>query len=504
MPVNTRSKTRSGQPPDPVTSPRDGERNRPRKIVRSRQGQAVVTRAAGEGSPPISVVGANGTQQSASFTISKCVSKRCLTCPKLILSKSFTSNVTKKTYTIINHSGENISCHTRNLNYLLVCSNCYVQYVGETALPLHKRINIHRTAKQGCEYFIKHYRNDCVGSSFFIQILEVFQGSGYINGQLCTTAREKRLEREDFWAKTLRTVYPYGLNDKVRNIDNNKPIGLQLPSISRTSARAERPRNNFRSNINNNADEILKKIYHIVENDIQNAYFHIRIILNSIKKKVLKQIATRILYRYNNSHDLKENLDQYYFYMLDIIDSKLYRSTTATKKTSPKNVCVINFQNKPIEHIKLSKILNEPDVISQLPMELQNKENRPPIITYKLSSTIRNKIFNYKDTVNSIYFDDEISFALNTDPCQCSKSPFIDSHHKHVITGDLRIVENAKLRKLLTKGPNYREPRSINFNKAVTEITAGLENCIENLANKTKYDKKRLTSGRRSSWKRFF
>ena len=186
---------------------------------------------------------------------------------------------------------------------------------------------------------------------------------------------------------------------------------------------------------------------------------------------------------------MKENLDQYYFYMLDIIDSKLYRSTTATKKTSPKNICVINFQNKAIEHIKLSKILNEPDVISQLPMELQNKENRP-IITYKLSSTIRNKIFNYKDTVNSIYFDDEISFALNTDPCQCSKSPFIDSHHKHVITGDLRIVENAKLRKLLTKGPNYREPRSINFNKAVTEITAGLENCIENLANKTKYDKK--------------
>ena len=114
----------------------------------------------------------------------------------------------------------------------------------------------------------------------------------------------------------------------------------------------------------------------------------------------------------------------------------------------------------------------------ELPRELENKENRPEV-TYKLTNAIKNKILNYKDTVNSIYAEDEISF----DPCECEHSPFIDPHHKHIITGDIRIVGNSKL---LTKGPNYREPRSTNYNKAFAEITTGLDNYIENLASKTK------------------
>ena len=54
-------------------------------------------------------------------------------------------------------------------------------------------------------------------------------------------------------------------------------------------------------------------------------------------------------------------------------------------------------------------------------------------------------------------------------------------------TGDLRIVGNSALWKLLTKGPDYRESISTNFSKAFAEITTGLDNCIQNLASKTKY-----------------
>ena len=35
------------------------------------------------------------------------------------------------------------------------------------------------------------------------------------------------------------------------------------------------------------------------------------------------------------------------------------------------------------------------------------------------TNEIRNKSLNYEDTVNSIYFEDETSFDLNTDPCEC-------------------------------------------------------------------------------------
>ena len=79
----------------------------------------------------------------------------------------------------------------------------------------------------------------------------------------------------------------------------------------------------------------------------------------------------------------------------------------------------------------------------QLPRELQNKENRP-VITYQLTNTIRNRVSNYRDTVNSIFVENEISFILNDHLCEREHSPFIVPHHKHIITGDLRIARNSK------------------------------------------------------------
>lgn len=86
------------------------------------------------------------------------------------------------------------------------------------------------------------------------------------------------------------------------------------------------------------------------------------------------------------------------------------------------------------------------------------------------------KILNYRDTVSSIYVEDEIWFTLNTYPCECEHSLLIDPHHhKHIFTGDLKILGNSKLSKLLTKCPNHREPRSTNFNNTFADITTGSE-----------------------------
>ena len=68
-----------------------------------------------------------------------------------------------------------------NLIYLLTCSTCNIQYVEETALSLHKRVNIHQAEKPGWEYKIKLFRNNCAGSSFSIQILEIIKSDGYVN-----------------------------------------------------------------------------------------------------------------------------------------------------------------------------------------------------------------------------------------------------------------------------------------------------------------------------------
>ena len=40
--------------------------------------------------------------------------------------------------------------------------------------------------------------------------------------------------------------------------------------------------------------------------------------------------------------------------------------------------------------------------------------------------------------------------------------------HSHVITGYLRVIENAKLRELVVKGPKYREPNRVNWEATET------------------------------------
>ena len=69
-------------------------------------------------------------------------------------------------------------------------------------------------------------------------------------------------------------------------------------------------------------------------------------------------------------------------------------------------------------------------------------------------------------------------------PCNCTTSPFTDPNHGHIVTGDIRIVQNSKLRKLLCKGPKCREPVSINVSNCKTEIKNNLTKFLSDWCNK--------------------
>ena len=113
-----------------------------------------------------------------------------------------------------------------------------------------------------------------------------------------------------------------------------------------------------------------------------------------------------------------------------------------------------------------------------------------PFPTYKLDAPIRNTILNYKDAINSIHIDidEDISIVQNLPSCECSSSPFCDPHHKHIVTGDLRIIENLKLRWLFSKGPSYREAKAFNLKKCKDSITTSLDDAILKLSERYKLD----------------
>ena len=161
----------------------------------------------------------------------------------------------------------------------------------------------------------------------------------------------------------------------------------------------------------------------------------------------------------------------------DIFLTKTFQDEDVKKKKKkrPKYMFFIDFVNKGFDYIKLSSILHDPDVIDTLPEKLQDDE--VPSIVYRLTSTIRNKIFDYKTTVNEIDVNDESTYGTGLASCQCQSSSFVNDNYGHIATGDLRFIENSALRKLFCKGPNYREPQTINWKKCREKISIALDVC---------------------------
>ena len=131
--MKTRSQAKSVQPTDIVTPPRA---HSPGGLENFRQALAGVNEYHEEGGPSISF--AEGNFSNSGYSFSKCKDRRCKTCPRLSQNNYFYSTITGKKHFIINPANKNINCKTENLIYLLTCEKCFLQYVGETAMPLNK------------------------------------------------------------------------------------------------------------------------------------------------------------------------------------------------------------------------------------------------------------------------------------------------------------------------------------------------------------------------------
>ena len=116
------------------------------------------------------------------------------------------------------------------------------------------------------------------------------------------------------------------------------------------------------------------------------------------------------------------------------------------------------FHSKGMDMVNLPSLLHNKNVISAIP---PNVNNTPPIVSYIHTNTIAHKIFNHKKVVSDIDF----SVGFNMVTCECSSSPYVYGPAGHVITGNLRIIGNKHIRRLLIKGPSYREQNYVNWNE---------------------------------------
>ena len=471
----TRSQVRSRQPLDLAASPRANPPRRadthPSGIPQqpsSHEGGVRRSKRAVGGRSATSLAEGNETPSA----VRNCRSD-CLSCPSFVREHIVTSYSTGRKYTVVDIDPKMVHCKLQNYIYLLTCTKCFIQYVGESVITVNRRMNIHRRGKTGCEILIDHFTNVCSGSSFTIQILEKLPGNGYSNGVVDHEMRKYRLEREDYWIKTLRTVYPYGLNEKTKSMNSDVPIGQLFPSLPRHGVKYVDQRTRTHRNSTSSHSNLDTLLSHLETIDIHLRGNATRKILDGFKQKHLRKLAKLANERLDNCN---ESSKRWLDLIIDTYFTKVYKDDkTAKTKKPPKYVLPIYFDNKGLEFIRLSNILRDNEVTSNLPEVFINDET--PSVVYRLGKTIRNKILNYKDTVHNIDTNDQATFGTNIASCSCSSSPFVDQNHGHILTGDLRIIKNEPLRKLIQKGPNFREPHSINWKRCRKKIEEGLDIC---------------------------
>ncbi len=424
----------------------------------------------------------------------------CDFCHNLIPSGVFDSSVTGRSYNVLNKDfPQVINCRTPNIIYLITCATCTLQYVGQTVCQLNVRFATHRRCMSGaanassCKHLSEHFSSGrCKDSDYSVRIIEKWSG----DGRTCTgsvdwdLARERR-KREDFWMLELRTLYPYGLNDSLNSTSNNnvetkdgldKIVGKLFPALPRARARSVRQFHNRNRQRPVNYGIFLQQLGLWCRNDLKNAAFLIRTSLVSMNKRHLKQIADYISDNLAN-HTNEFLYTQWYLMALDIIETKLYKPPIpAVKKSVPKYKLTIPFVNKALDFINVPSILRSETVKQNTPPRLTDLDI--PMVVFSLSKPIRSSLLNYKQFVSQLNLD---SFSRNSNyiRCCCSEysNQFMDINHRHIITGNLKIIGNNKLRKLFSRGPKFREPKKINWDEARSVIVNSLEIYLDAISN---------------------
>lgn len=415
----------------------------------------------------------------------------CKMCHVLSTKDHFVSTSTHRIYASeIPSSICQVDCNSSNLIYLITCRKCFLQYVGETCQKIRERFNVHNTCishpekDHSCRILSEHFsKGSCKGATYTVSIIEKLDGDGRdCDGNVDPSVTVIRRKKETDWMLKLRTVSPFGLNDRIGNEympdKGNNIICKRFPSLKRHNKHS-RVRTKTTVSHNLIVDHFPYIVMDSIKTNLRNTMNLIRVLLSSLNRASYKKLGDVINDFLLDKH---ENFLYSHFFLaaLDIISSKVWKAPPIIKqKTASKFRLNINFCNKGIDFINLPKMLKNPELVDLLPSPLKKES---PMVVFDLLDPIRSKMFNYKKTVQELDVDAFLSDSSIL-PCSCANSSFKDEHHGHIITGDLRIVENNKLRKLLVKGPKFRESEGICWNKAKESILQGINDSIKKWAD---------------------
>ena len=138
---------------------------------------------------------------------------KCTYCPKIKKLDSINSFSTKRNFQCKNLPPKNqITCELSNLIYLINCSKCGLQYIGETKRPLRQRMYEHFTSVQNIKLqssttVARHFSNQ--GHSAKNMEFSVLHWMGSDSDPNDTVGRR---DQELFYIWAFPTLHPAGIN----------------------------------------------------------------------------------------------------------------------------------------------------------------------------------------------------------------------------------------------------------------------------------------------------
>ena len=416
-----------------------------------------------------------------------CGGSRCKTCKHLVVGNSFASNVTGKSYNISCPRGS-IRCGTKNVIYVISCRKCGVQYVGETSQTLRARFNNHRNRlKQLCGLYLYHHFNSDGHSLDDINIMPIEEV--VLEQTDGMTLPSKRLQREEYWYRELCSVYPYGLNDNVRGVGNVSKSDERLivytlfNTQKRTFRKRRLQRNKRKVNVNTVEEQLKSRL---------NKYKSIDFTL-SIRAYVLNLPRSKL----GIVVDVTENLVLHEKIsartLLLVKDLVAYRlrckvmqnKTNVDRESCDRQYMNVPFHDKGMDMVDLPRILNSKKVGAAIPNYLKGP---PPIVSYTYTRTIGGKIFNNRRAVEEL----DVENGTEGMQCSCSSSEYKYDLCGHVLTGDLSIIRDVKLRNLIRKGPVFREQNNIDWEVNLKNCKASVSKYVKKWARIASVDRQVL------------
>ena len=386
----------------------------------------------------------------------KCKDKRCLTCPSIVIGDGFNNSNKFDKFSNCNIKESKPICKATGVVYMITCGHCNIKYIGQSSNPLHLRINNHRSL---CNK-VKTNSTDIQSKYEF----EHFKMHSFKQVKIYILAinddNNKRMELENFYIIKYKTVYPYGLNDRVNNIsvtsvkENTciyKEIFIDVNTNRYTTlrTRSQNKRNHFI-----NFDEFIK--------DVDEAILSKNNIVGYLKGKILglKRSKVKVFTRYVKDYKFRYSLIQDLVY--DLIRFKLNKVEIFdyANHVPFDSYLVIDFAHKYIDTLQIPQLVNNIDLISCFPI----KETYPKI-SFRYSQTLGSMVFNYAKFSKEIVIED-----LEQYNCECHNSIFKDEFHNHIVTGNLDVLEDDELINIFKFGSKFRVIPRLNIEEIITGI----------------------------------